>query len=259
MITNLFNLDYPIIQGAMANISNATLVAAVSEQGALGTLSSYGLTAKELQSEIWKVRKKTNKNFSCNLMLQQENISELLPVILHENVPIVSISAGFKPKLIQELKSRNVKVISVVGSRYQAEKVIANEVDCIVAEGKEAGGHIGEASLNQLIADIVTMTNIPVVAAGGIGSSEEIKNKLQLGVKGVQLGTAFMVSQESPLPRAIKTLLTNKISKTKVVHNISGEIRIAKTDNYFVPCGMGIKRINQISSVAEIIAMLNKH
>lgn len=257
MIKDLFDLKYPIIQGAMAQVSYSSLVAAVSNQGALGTLSSYGLTGEQLKKEIQQVREKTTRPFSCNVMLQQVNSDELIEVILSENIPIVSLSAGFKPGLIQKLQENNRKVISVVGSKRQATKVIDSGTDCIVVEGNEAGGHIGNTKLETLLLDTLAMTKIPVVAAGGIMTNKDIQQKLQVGAAGVQLGTVFLLSQESSLLENSKKLLLSKKIKSEIFTKSSGKkFRAVRVKENYLPCGIGIDRINQILTVSEIIKKL---
>ncbi|HFE9852374.1 NAD(P)H-dependent flavin oxidoreductase [Enterococcus sp. DIV1420a] len=257
MITKLFNLKCPIIQGGMARISNSELVAAVSQSGALGTLTSYGRTPVELRQEIKNVKDKTCNVFACNLMMQQSNVEALVEVIIEENVPIVSVSAGFKSDIIHRLQENHIKVIAVVGSKKQAEKVISAGVDCLVAEGSEAGGHIGEVPLEILLSEILPITNLPVVAAGGIADGDSIEKHLQNGAAGIQVGTLFLISQESSLPQTSKVLLAKEVSETKVILTEQQlKLRIATTKKTCIPCGKGINKVTKIASVSEILADL---
>lgn len=257
MISELFNLKRPIIQGAMATISDVDLVSTVSQQGGLGTLSSFGLTSEQFKQSISEIRKRTDRPFACNIMMNQPNIYQLVNVIIEEKVEIVSISAGFRKDILLKLKKENKKIISVVGSQHQALKVNKLGVDCIVAEGCEAGGHIGNQPLRILLRDILSMTNVPVIAAGGITDSTSLKNYLAVGAAGVQLGTVFLLSEESSLPLNQKIWLINKIKTTKVVSNNEGlKLRGAIHGKDIIPCGIGIKNIDKIFSVEEIFANL---
>ncbi|MGG5332747.1 DUF561 domain-containing protein [Enterococcus sp. AZ163] len=203
-ITQLLGIKYPIFQGAMAQISKYPLAAAVSNAGGLGIIASEGMTAAELQEEIIACKALTDQPFAVNLMLMAPNIPELIEVIVAERVKIVTTGAGTPKKYMPELKSAGIKVIPVVPSAKLAKKMEVLGVDAVVAEGSEAGGHIGELSTMVLVPQVATAVKIPVIAAGGIANGRGMAAALALGAEGIQMGTAFLLSEECPIPLNVK-------------------------------------------------------
>ncbi|MGG5318008.1 nitronate monooxygenase [Enterococcus sp. AZ072] len=203
-ITQLLGIKYPIFQGAMAQISKYPLAAAVSNAGGLGIIASGGMTAAELQEEIIACKALTDQPFAVNLMLMAPNIPELIEVIVAERVKIVTTGAGTPKKYMPELKSAGIKVIPVVPSAKLAKKMEVLGVDAVVAEGSEAGGHIGELSTMVLVPQVATAVEIPVIAAGGIANGKGMAAALALGAEGIQMGTAFLLSEECPIPLNVK-------------------------------------------------------
>ncbi|MEO1773227.1 nitronate monooxygenase [Candidatus Enterococcus ferrettii] len=203
-ITQLLGIKYPIFQGAMAQISKYPLAAAVSNAGGLGIIASGGMTAAELKEEIIACKALTDQPFAVNLMLMAPNIPELIEVIVAERVKIVTTGAGTPKKYMPELKSAGIKVIPVVPSAKLAKKMEVLGVDAVVAEGSEAGGHIGELSTMVLVPQVATAVEIPVIAAGGIANGRGMAAALALGAEGIQMGTAFLLSEECPIPLNVK-------------------------------------------------------
>ena len=203
-ITELLGIKYPIIQGAMAQIGRHELAAAVSNAGGLGIISSGGMTAEELRQEIRDCKYLTDKPFAVNLLLKVKNIPELVDVIIEEGVKIVTTGAG-TPKLLMPLfKEHGILVISVVPSVKLAQKMEELGVAAVVAEGMEAGGHIGETTTMSLVPQVAQAVSIPVIAAGGIANGAGLVAAFALGASGVQLGTAFLVAEECPVPLSYK-------------------------------------------------------
>ena len=167
-ITELLNIKYPIFQGAMAQISHYQLAAAVSEAGGLGIIASGGMTGEQLREEIRELRKLTDKPFAVNVMLMMKNIKEIVTVIIEEKVPVVTTGAGTPKFIMPYLKEAGIKVIPVIASVKHAQKMQELGVDAVIAEGSEAGGHIGETNTMALIPQIVDSVDIPVIAAGGV-------------------------------------------------------------------------------------------
>ena len=199
MITKILGTRYPLIQGAMARIAKAELVSAVSNAGALGVIASGGMSAEELRAEIKKCKSLTDKPFAVNLMLMMTNIDELIDVIIEENVKIVTTGAGTPRPYMEKLKNNNIIVIAVIPSVKIAKRMEEIGVDIIVAEGCEAGGHVGEVTTMTLIPQVADAINIPVVAAGGIADSRGVVASFALGASGVQVGTAFLATTECPI------------------------------------------------------------
>lgn len=195
-ITELLNIEYPIIQGGMAWVADYHLAAAVSNAGGLGLIGSGGAPASWVKDQIREVKKLTDKPFGVNIMLMNPEADEIAKVIVEEKVPVVTTGAGNPAKYIKEWKEAGVKVIPVVASCALAKMMERCGVDAVVAEGTEAGGHIGEITTMSLVPQVVDAVNIPVIAAGGIADGRGFAAALMLGAKAVQMGTHFVATKE---------------------------------------------------------------
>ena len=198
-ITELLGIQYPIFQGAMAHIARYPLVSAVSEAGGLGIIAAGGLSGEELREQIRETKKRTKKPFAVNLMLQMENITEQVDVLIAEGVKIVTTGAGTPKPYMDKLKQANIKVFPVIPSVKLAKKMEQLGVDGVIAEGMEAGGHIGETTTMALIPQVAQAVELPVIAAGGIGDGRGLSAAFALGASGVQMGTAFLSVKECPI------------------------------------------------------------
>lgn len=207
-ITELLNIKYPIIQGGMAWISDATLAAAVSEAGGLGIISGVGNT-EDVRSEIKKTKSLTKKPFGINIMLMRDNIDEIAKLVCDEQVAVVTTGAGSPGKYIENWKKHNVKVIPVVPSVAIAKRMEKFGADAVIVEGMEAGGHIGQLTTMSLVPQVVDAVDIPVIAAGGIGDGRGIAASFMLGACGVQMGTRFLVSKECKVHENYKDRVLN--------------------------------------------------
>ncbi|MFL1695710.1 DUF561 domain-containing protein [Weissella kandleri] len=207
LITELLKTKYPIIQGGMSRLATHELVAAVSAAGGLGTLTSVGMDGPALRHEIQAVREQTNQPFAVNLMLKQANIAELVDVIIQEQVPFVTTGAGTPKAYMPKLQAAGVQVLAVIPSVKLARKMEQLGVAAVIAEGLESGGHIGNMTTMALVPQVVDAVQIPVIAAGGIGDGRGIAAALALGAQGVQMGTAFLLTQEAPINAAYKEAL----------------------------------------------------
>ena len=216
-ICEMLGIEYPIFQGAMARIATHKIAGAVSEAGGLGILGSGGWSADQLREEIRLTRKITKKPFAVNLMLQMSNCDELAQVILDEKVKIVTTGAGSPKKYIPAFKEAGVKVIPVIASVRHAIKMQAAGVDAVVAEGQEAGGHIGQTSTMSLLPQIVDAVDIPVLGAGGVGDGRSLAAIYALGAQGIQVGTLFLSAEECPIPDSYKERLINAIDTDTIV------------------------------------------
>lgn len=195
-ITELLNIEYPIIQGGMAWVADYHLAAAVSNAGGLGLIGSGGAPASWVKDQIREVKKLTDKPFGVNIMLMNTEADEIAKVIVEEKVPVVTTGAGNPAKYIKEWKEAGVKVIPVVASCALAKMMERCGADAVVAEGTEAGGHIGEITTMSLVPQVVDAVNIPVIAAGGIADGRGFAAALMLGAKAVQMGTHFVATKE---------------------------------------------------------------
>ena len=198
-ITELFGIQYPIIQGGMIWCSGWELASAVTNAGGLGLLGSGSMYPEILREQIQKCKAATNKPFGVNVPLLYPNIDEHLQIIAEEGVKIVFTSAGNPAKYTSQLKEKGITVVHVIANQKFARKAEEAGVDAIVAEGFEAGGHNGreETTTMCLIPLICNTVSIPVIAAGGIGSGQAMAAALCLGAQGVQVGSRFVATLES--------------------------------------------------------------
>lgn len=196
-VTELLEIEYPIMQGGMAWVAEYHLAAGVSEAGGLGMIGAANAPAEWVREQIKEVKKRTDKPFGVNIMLMSPNADEVAKVVVEENVPVVTTGAGNPEKYIKMWKEAGIKVIPVVASVAMAKRMERCGADAIVAEGTEAGGHIGENTTMVLVPQIVDAVEIPVISAGGIGDGRGMAAAFMLGAEAVQLGTCFVVTKES--------------------------------------------------------------
>lgn len=196
-ICDLLNIEYPIIQGGMAWVAEYNLAAAVSNAGGLGIIAAGGAPVEEVLYQIRKLKELTNKPFGVNIMLMSPYADELAKLVINENVPVVTTGAGNPEKYLPEWKAAGIKVIPVVASVALAKRMEKYGADAVIAEGCEAGGHIGELTTMTLIPQIVDAVSIPVIAAGGIGDGRGLAAVFMLGASAGQIGTRFIVAHES--------------------------------------------------------------
>lgn len=205
-ITQLFDIDYPIIQGGMVWCSGWKLASAVSNNGGLGLLGAGSMYPEILREHIRKMKQATNKPWGVNVPLLYPDIDKLMNVIVEEGVKIVFTSAGSPAKWTPFLKNHGIIVAHVIANSRLAKKCEDAGVDAIVAEGFEAGGHEGreETTTFTLIPLVRKATKLPLLAAGGIGSGQQILAAQALGADGVQIGSLFALSEESSAHPAFK-------------------------------------------------------
>ena len=195
-ICKLLNIKYPIFQGGMAWVADSSLAAAVSNAGGLGIIAGANAPVSVVREEIRKAKELTDKPFGVNIMLLSENADELSDVVIEEGVKVVTTGAGNPGKYIEKWKKAGIKVIPVVASVALAKRMERAGADAVVAEGCEAGGHIGKLTTMVLIPQVVDAVNIPVIAAGGIGDGRGVAAAFMLGASGIQIGTRFLVATE---------------------------------------------------------------
>lgn len=196
-VTRLLGIEYPIIQGGMAWVAEYHLSAGVSEAGGLGLIGAASAPADWVRDQVRKAKELTDKPFGVNIMLMSPYADEVAKVIVEEGVKVVTTGAGNPEKYMKMWKEAGVKVIPVVASVALAKRMERCGADALVAEGCEAGGHIGESTTMVLVPQIVDAVSIPVIAAGGIADGRGIAAAFMLGAKGVQMGTHFVVTDES--------------------------------------------------------------
>jgi enoyl-[acyl-carrier protein] reductase II len=228
-LCKLLNIQFPIIQGGMGNISNAPLTAAVSKAGGLGTVGAGTMMPDEVESIITEVKKRTDKPFAVNIALTVSPYAkEIVELVIKHRVPVVSLSAGNPAPLVPYFHDHGVKVITVVGSVKHAMKAESAGSDIIVGEGYEAAGINSpfETTTLTLIPQLVQAVSVPVVAAGGIGNGRGLAAMLALGAQGVQMGTRFIATKEAPFADIYKKkILDADDVSTMIVGRSVGRVR----------------------------------
>lgn len=196
-ITELLGIEYPIIQGGMAWVAEHNLAAAVSNAGGLGLIGAASAPAEIVREEIRRCKELTDKPFGVNVMLLNPNADEVAKVIVEEGVKVVTTGAGNPGKYMAMWKEAGVKVIPVVASVALAKLMERGGADAVVAEGMESGGHIGQTTTMSLVPQVCDAVKIPVIAAGGIADGRGMAAAMMLGAEAVQMGTRFVVANES--------------------------------------------------------------
>ncbi len=196
-ITELLGIEYPIIQGGMAWVAEYHLAAAVSNAGGLGLIGTASAPAEWVREQIREAKKLTDKPFGINIMMISPYADEVAKVAVEEGVAVVTTGAGSPEKYVKMWKEAGIKVIPVVASVAMAKRMQRCGADALVAEGAEAGGHIGENTTMVLVPQVVDAVEIPVIAAGGIADGRGIAAAFMLGAEGVQIGTRFVVTEEA--------------------------------------------------------------
>jgi enoyl-[acyl-carrier protein] reductase II len=232
-VTELFNIEYPIIQAGMVWVSGWRLASAVSNEGGLGLIGSGSMKPDLLREHIQKCKDATSKPFGVNIPLLRGDAEELIRVTIEEGVKIVFSSAGHPGKFIDLLKKNDIKVVHVIPSVKHALKAEEVGCDAVVGEGVEAGGHNGvnETTTIALIPQLVDAIKIPVIAAGGIADGRGILAALSIGAEGVQIGTRFAATVESSAhPNYKQKVVEAKDDGTILAFKKIGLVRMLKND-----------------------------
>lgn len=229
-VSKLLGIEYPILQGAMAWISDHQLVSAVSEAGGLGILAGGNAPGDWVRDQIRRIKEKTDKPFGVNIMLLSPYADELADIVLEEKVPVVVTGAGNPGKYMEKWKKAGIIVLPVVPSIALAKRMERLGADALIAEGSEAGGHIGELGTMTLVPQIVDAVHIPVIAAGGIADGRGVAAAFALGASAVQIGTRFLVAEECSVHEAYKKkVIDAKEIDTQVTGRTTGHpVRILR-------------------------------
>ena len=229
-LNELLGIEFPIIQGGMANIATGKFAAAVSNAGALGLVAGGGLDAEALRAEIRDAKAATDKPFGVNLMLMNPHIDELAKVVVEEGVQVVTTGAGNPGKYVPAWKEAGIKVFPVVAAPVLAKRLERYGIDGVIAEGCESGGHIGEMTTMALVPQVADAVSVPVIAAGGIADGRQLCAAFALGACGVQVGTILLASEECPIHDNYKqTVLKAGANDTVVTGRTGGApVRVLK-------------------------------
>ena len=220
-ITEVLGIKYPIIQGAMAWISDAKLVAAVSNAGGAGVIATGGRSTEWTAAEIGKARELTDKPFGVNVMLMAPNKDEIVDVICREKPAFVTLGAGNPVPFFEKFKNAGVRVVPVVPNVKLAKRVEAAGADAAVVEGMEAGGHIGVLTTMALMTEVIPEVELPLIMAGGFADGRGLAAALLMGASGVQMGTRFLVAEECSVHPNMKQKLIEAVDTDTIVTGLS--------------------------------------
>lgn len=225
-LCDVLGIEYPIIQGAMAHISDGKFAATVSEAGGLGVIASTLHDGQWVKEQVEIARSITDKPFAVNLIMESDIVEECARMCVELKVPICTISAGNPEKIVPILVEGGIKVICLIPHARAAKKMQDLGATAVVAEGMEGGGHIGKMCTFPMVRQVAEAVDIPVIAAGGIADGKGFMAALMLGAVGVQMGTAFLVAEECPISDVYKqividandsdTVLTGEYGKKQV-------------------------------------------
>lgn len=195
-LCELLGIEHPIVQGGMAWVSTAELVAAVSAAGGLGILGGGNAPPDYVRAQVRETKARTDKPFGVNIPLFSPHVDAIVQICIEEKVPVVATGAGSPGPWMAQLKEAGIKIMPVVASVALAKRLERMGADILVAEGTESGGHIGDVATLPLIPQIVDAVSVPVIAAGGIADGRGLAAALALGAVGVQMGTRFICAEE---------------------------------------------------------------
>lgn len=208
-ITRMLNIKYPIFQGGMAWISEARLAAAVSNAGGLGIIGAGNAPGSMVREEIKKIRELTDRPFGVNIMLMSPQVEEVVEVVCEEKVGVITTGAGNPGKYIHQLVESGCRVFPIVPTLALARRLSRYPIEGVIAEGGEAGGHVGDVATTVLVALLARELKIPVIAAGGFADGRGLIAALALGAEAVQLGTVFVCSRECRVHENYKKAIIN--------------------------------------------------
>ena len=228
-VTELLNIQYPIIQGGLAYLAYSELAAAVSNAGGLGQITAMSLGEPEqLRVEIQKVKQLTNNPFGVNFAIGQHGrpFADFLQVAIDEKVPVISMTGGNPAPIFEQLKGTPIKTLVLVAARRQAEKAEELGADAVMVVGQEGGGHLGRDDVGTLVLvpQVVDAVSIPVIASGGIGDGRGLMAALSLGAEGIEMGTRFIATKECVHAHELykKSLVEGNESSTVVIKRTLG-------------------------------------
>ena len=216
VIDQSLGLEFPIFQGGMAWVADASLAAGVSNAGGLGIIAAMNSNGEQLREEIRKCKKMTDKIFGVNIMLMSPFAEEVSDVVVEEGIKVITTGAGNPGKYMAKWLEAGIKVIPVVPSVALARKMEKDGAFAVIAEGGESGGHVGDLTTMALVPQVVDAVKIPVIASGDIADGRQIAAAFMLGAQGVQVGTRFLVAKECTISQEYK----NKILKARDIDTV---------------------------------------
>ena len=229
-LNEILGIEFPFIQGGMANIATGEFAAAVSNAGALGIIGAGGMSPEMFREHIQKCRSLTDKPFGVNIMLMHPQVEELAKIAAEEHVAVITTGAGNPGPYVSMWKDSGAKVFPVVPAVSLAKLMAKAGVDGVIAEGTESGGHVGETTTMALVPQVADAVDVPVIAAGGIASGRQLLAAYALGACGVQMGTCLLVSEECPIHENYKQALLKATDRSTVVtgRSVNAPVRVIK-------------------------------
>ena len=225
-LCDVLGIEYPIIQGAMAHISDGIFAATVSEAGGLGVIASTLHDGQWVKEQVEIARSITDKPFAVNLIMESDIVEECARMCVELKVPICTISAGNPEKIVPILVEGGIKVICLIPHARAAKKMQDLGATAVVAEGMEGGGHIGKMCTFPMVRQVAEAVDIPVIAAGGIADGKGFMAALMLGAVGVQMGTAFLVAEECPISDVYKQIVIDASDSDTVLTGEYGKKQV---------------------------------
>ena len=225
-LCDVLGIEYPIIQGAMAHISDGKFAATVSEAGGLGVIASTLHDGHWVKEQVEIARSITDKPFAVNLIMESDIVEECARMCVELKVPICTISAGNPEKIVPILVEGGIKVICLIPHARAAKKMQDLGATAVVAEGMEGGGHIGTMCTFPMVRQVAEAVDIPVIAAGGIADGKGFMAALMLGAVGVQMGTAFLVAEECPISDVYKQIVIDASDSDTVLTGEYGKKQV---------------------------------
>lgn len=225
-LCDVLGIEYPIIQGAMAHISDGKFATTVSEAGGLGVIASTLHDGQWVKEQVEIARSITDKPFAVNLIMESDIVEECARMCVELKVPICTISAGNPEKIVPILVEGGIKVICLIPHARAAKKMQDLGATAVVAEGMEGGGHIGKMCTFPMVRQVAEAVDIPVIAAGGIADGKGFMAALMLGAVGVQMGTAFLVAEECPISDVYKQIVIDASDSDTVLTGEYGKKQV---------------------------------
>src|ERR1700730_1633980 len=231
-LCDLLGIEYPIVQTGMGFVAGPGLAAATSEAGGLGILAASTMSFDEMKAAVTAIKDRTDKPFGVNLRADQPDVTKNVDLLIREKVRVASFAMAPRQDLIKQLHDAGVIVIPSIGARRHAEKVAAWGVDAVLIQGAEGGGHTGAVPTTLLLPQVIDAVDIPVIAAGGFFDGRGLVAALAYGAVGIAMGTRFLLTSDSSVPRAGKDLyLAKSVTDTVVTRQVDGvPHRVLRTD-----------------------------
>lgn len=202
--SELFGVEFPIVQTGMGWVAGARLASATSEAGALGIIAAATMTLDELADAIAEVRSRTSKPFGVNIRTDQSDTDDRVALLAESKVAVASFAQAPTEKIVSKLRDAGVITVATVGQKRHAQKVAAFGVHAVIAQGAEGGGHTGQIPTSLLVPSVVDAVSIPVIAAGGYFDGRGLVAALAYGAEGIAMGTRFLMTSDSRVPDTVK-------------------------------------------------------